>query len=370
MAERSSDRKPVKDMDVNKNLIIERWKFTDHKQYVHKKYLVYDLDKCVGCSLCYVVCPERAIEMGPVPDIAQKLIEDMPAVLIDTDLCSFCFMCVSVCINSVYEIADEIGQAIQDPTFPILPQMWIYDKATCKKDRKNDLCKICAEIRKPINIERGRHHAKDLIRVVKNCPTKSMAFQSPFEGEVLILKEQLYKCDPNGCKACVNICPTESFFIPQTAEEVAKFGKIACDEDTCMYCGACENACPEEIIIVRRTSVNLVVPEESKHKPWISRWKKQFNDLTLTREELEESIQKKEEFVIIQPDEGKIDFDYEKITPEKSFSSEKHKKDREKNAPLIQKMEENFDKANVRIFIHHKKKDKLRKFLKKQLKDQ
>ena len=357
-----SDRKVTKSMDVNKNLIIEQWKFMDHK-----KYLVYDLDKCVGCSLCYVVCPERAIEMGPVPDIAQKLIEDMPAVLIDTDLCSFCFMCVSVCINSVYEIADELGQPIQNPIFPVLPQMWVYDKSTCKKDKKSDTCKLCEEIRDPINTQRGRHHAKDLIQVVNNCPTHSMTFHSPFEGEVLILKEQLYKCDPNGCEACINICPTNSFFIPQTAEEVTQFGKIACNEDTCMYCGACENACPEEIIIVTRKSFDLTIPEEAKNRPWLSRWKKQFNDLTLSREELEEQIQEKKEEVIIQPDDGEIDFDYDKITPEVPFSVEEHEKSRSENAPLLKKMEENFDKANVRIFIHHKKKDKLRKYLKKQL---
>jgi 4Fe-4S ferredoxin len=357
-----SDRKVTKSMDVNKNLIIEQWKLMGHK-----KYLVYDLDKCVGCSLCYVVCPERAIELGPVPDIAQKLIEDMPAVLIDTDMCSFCFMCVSVCINSVYEIADELGQPIKDPIFPVLPQMWIYDKSSCKFDKKNEICKNCKEIRAPINIERGRHHAKDLIQIVNKCPTKSIEFKSPFEGEVLILKEQLYKCDPNGCKACVNICPTESFFIPQTAEEVTKFGKIACNEDTCMFCGACENACPEEIIIVSRKSVDLIVPEEAKHKPWISRWTRQFNDLTLSREELEEKIQEKQEFVIIQPDDEEIDFDYDKITPETPFSVEEYEKERKKNIPLIEKMEENFDKANVRIFIHLKKKEKLRKFLNKQL---
>ncbi len=364
MAERSSDRKVYKDMDVNKNLIIERWKFMDHK-----KYLIYDLDKCVGCSLCYVVCPERAIELGPVPDIAQNLIDDMPAVLIDTDLCSFCFMCVSVCINSVYEIADEMGQPIKNPIFPVLPQMWEYNKDTCKKETKNDICKSCEEIREPINIERGRHHAKDLIQVVHKCPSQSMTFHSPFEGEVLILKEQLYKCDPNGCMGCINVCPTESFFIPQTAEEVAKYGKIACNKDTCMFCGACENACPEQIIIVTRKSVDLIVPKEAKHKPWLSRWKKQFNDLTLSREQLEDTYQRKEDFIIIQPDDGKFDFDYDKITPAVPFSHEKYAKQRDKNLPVIQKMEENFDKANVRIFIHHKKKDKLRKFLKKQLKN-
>lgn len=352
-----------KDMDVNKNLIIQRWSFMNHE-----KYLVYDLDKCVGCSLCYVVCPERAIEMGPVPDIAQKLIDDMPAVLIDTDMCSFCFMCVSVCINSVYEIADEVGQAIQNPIFPVLPQMWVYDKSACKKDRKSETCKLCTEVRNPINIQRGRHHAKDLTHVIKNCPSKSMEFSSPFEGKVLILKEQLYKCDPNGCKACVNICPTESFFIPQSANEVAKFGKIACNEDTCMYCGACENSCPEEIIIVQRNSVDLIIPDEAKNKPWISRWKKQFNDLTLSREGLEENLQREKEAVIIKPDDEGIDYDYDKISPEEPFSPEQYEKERSKNAAVIEKMEENFDKANVRIFMHYQKKEKLRKFLKKQLK--
>jgi 4Fe-4S ferredoxin len=362
MSEQRSDRKVYKDMDVNKNLIIERWKFMDHK-----KYLIYDLDKCVGCSLCYVICPERAIELGPVPDIAQKLIEDMPAVLIDTDMCSFCFMCVSVCINSVYEIADELGQPIQNPIFPTLPQMWKYDKNTCKKNAKNEICNLCEQVvRDPTSVKRGRHHAKDLIEVINQCPSSSMSFESPFDGEVLILKEQLYKCDPNGCMACINICPTKSFFIPQTAEEVSKYGKIACNEDTCMYCGACENACPEEIIIVSRKKVELVIPEESGNKPWINRWKKQFDDLTLSRLELEDRIEYEKESVIIQPDDEEIDYDYDQISPPSDFSAESHREELEKNQPLIRKMEENFNQTNIRMFIHHNRIDKLRRYLRKQ----
>ena len=76
MSERS-DRKVYKDMDVNKNLIIERWRFMEHK-----KYLIYDLDKCVGCSLCYVVCPERAISIDVQdPELVDKYIAELESIV-------------------------------------------------------------------------------------------------------------------------------------------------------------------------------------------------------------------------------------------------------------------------------------------------
>lgn len=362
-SDENKDRKVHKEMDVEGNLIIERWRFMDKT-----KKMTYDIDKCVGCSLCFVVCPERAIEIGPVPDIAQKLIEDMPAVLIDTDKCSFCFMCERVCINSAYDITDEEGNELDKSGYLKLPQMWIYDQSTCKYDSNNEFCILCKKIRDPENIRKGRHFSRDLKHVIEDCPSKSMTFKSPFKGKVTILKNQLHKCDPNGCKACVNICPTESFFIPQSAEDILNLGKIACNEETCMYCGACENSCPEKLIIVERDSVEVEIPKEAENRAWSNRWTKQFENLTLSREDLNEKIENERERIFVSDeDENELDYKFEKISPSLPFSRAEYLKNKvkEKTKQIVEKINETFGKAHIMRFIHKKKLDKLKNYLKK-----
>lgn len=357
-----SDRTVYKEMDVEGNLIVETWRFLDKT-----KIMLYDIDKCVGCSLCFVVCPDRAIELGPVPDIAQGIIEDTPAVLIDTDKCSFCFMCEQVCINSVYSIKDGFGNEIDKSEFPKLKQLWKYDEGTCKLDTNNEYCQICSKIRDPENIRKGKHFAKDLKQVVDNCPTKSIVFDSPFEGTITIFKNQLHKCDPNGCKACVNICPTGSFFIPQTAEDILKYGKIACNEDTCIHCGACENSCPERLILVKRDKVAIEIPKEACHKPWINRWRQQLSDLTLSRDDLMEKIEREKEKILVTEEKEEQNGDFEQISPSVPFSHDEYIKERERNNIILKNIEDNLNKSNVRYFIQKKRTDKLKNYLKKYL---
>ncbi|MHA1729828.1 MAG: 4Fe-4S binding protein [Promethearchaeota archaeon] len=272
-----------------------------------------------------------------------------------------------MCINSVYDITDDDGNELDKSGFLKLKQMWKYDKSTCEFDPNNEACELCNKIRDPENVRKGRNFAKDLKKVLDNCPTKSMEFNSPFSGTVTILKNQLYKCDPNGCKACVNICPTESFFIPQLAEDILKYGKIACNEDTCMYCGACENACPQNIIIVNRDKVAVEIPKKAENKPWENRWNRQFSNLTLTKEELNRQIEKDAEEIIISDEYKEIDQEFEQITPSIPFSKANHLREREKNTSVLEKMEQKFNMAHVRYFIHKKRINKLKNYLKKEL---
>ncbi|MHA1339427.1 MAG: 4Fe-4S dicluster domain-containing protein [Promethearchaeota archaeon] len=363
--EKNKPPKVEKYMDIDGNLIIEQWKLLDKS-----KRLIYDLEKCVGCSLCYTICPSNAIELGPIPEIAQKLIEETPAVLVDTEKCSFCFMCAKVCINSVYKVVDENEQEIDLHEYPSLKQMWLWDEESCKFDPDKEICLICKEIRDPKNVKQGKHFSKDLKKVVDRCPTKSMQFISPFKGKVIILKNRLHRCDPNGCKACVNICPTESFFIPQSAQEIEKFGKIACNEETCMYCGACENACPEKLIIVKRDSVDLEIPPESKNKPWIKRWLKQFQRLLMPKEEIEKIKEEESNFKLPSLEEEIIDYDENLlISPTIEFDPNELKKELEQNKKILEIITDDFNKAFFRYFIRRKKIDKLKNFIKKSLKN-
>jgi 4Fe-4S ferredoxin len=73
-----------------------------------QKILDYDYKRCVGCDICVTLCPKRALELGPVVEIATGL--DAPPVLIDLDACAFCGMCVNFCPVRAYKMTvSEVG---------------------------------------------------------------------------------------------------------------------------------------------------------------------------------------------------------------------------------------------------------------------
>ncbi|MDO9098199.1 MAG: 4Fe-4S binding protein, partial [Candidatus Methanoperedens sp.] len=60
-----------------------------------KKRLDYDYKRCTGCGICVELCPKKAIETGPLIEIATGM--DAPPVIIDHTKCSFCGMCAAFC---------------------------------------------------------------------------------------------------------------------------------------------------------------------------------------------------------------------------------------------------------------------------------
>lgn len=166
----------------------------------------------------------------------------------------------------------------------------------------------------------------------------------------------LHKCDPQGCKACVNICPTESFFIPEKAVDVKKYGKIACNEDECFYCGACENSCPDDLIIVERKEILINDPEKVGNYPWIEGWIKNIKEIFRKR-----LITGKEQISIpiIEEEVKRIK---EKIVEEVPQLS---KEDRKKLIELNEKVQTLLKSSKIRYWIKDKKTEKIRKELNK-----
>ena len=79
-----------KDMEVEGSHILARQKTPESE-----KILDYDYKKCAGFSICVELCPKKALQEGPLQEIAKGL--DAPPVLIDLDACVFCGMCVNFC---------------------------------------------------------------------------------------------------------------------------------------------------------------------------------------------------------------------------------------------------------------------------------
>ena len=334
-----------KDIEFDSDQLVLQWKY----QNVDKK-LTYNIKKCIGCSLCKLICPVEAIELGPISDIAQrKLSEDTPKILIDHNKCCYCMLCAVVCPNDAFHEKILPEEQIDLAEFPSIGKFFKIDMNKCVEDSTTEICQLCLTVRE-------RNNIKNYFKIQKECPTNCFSISSPLKGRVLLKKSMLHKCDPQGCKGCVNICPTESFFIPEKAEDVKKYGKIACNEDECFYCGACENSCPDDLIKVERMEVLIKEPQKPGNYPWLEGWVKNIKEIIKRR-----LTQGKDQVVIpvieveIKDLKEKIGKKIPQLSPE-----EKHKLNE-----LNEKIQTFLRSPKIRYWIKDKKIEKITKELKK-----
>ena len=81
------------------------------------KTLDYDYKRCNGCGICAEICPTKALEMGPLHEIATGL--DAPAVMMDLEKCTFCRMCSNLCpVHAItFEAVGEVPDEKQYPKY-------------------------------------------------------------------------------------------------------------------------------------------------------------------------------------------------------------------------------------------------------------
>ncbi|MFO8018404.1 MAG: 4Fe-4S binding protein [Promethearchaeia archaeon] len=323
------------------------WRYKD----VDKK-LTYDITKCIGCSLCKLVCPVDAIELGPIPEIAQEILDESnPKMMIDHEKCCYCMLCAVVCPNDAFHEHVKPEGKFDLNEYPSIGKFFKIDTDKCEFDLDNEICQLCKEVRE-------RHHVKEYHKIEEQCPEKCFHIDSPIEGKVRIKKRMLWKCDPQGCKACVNICPVESFFIPESAEDIQKYGKIACDEESCFYCGACENSCPDELIIVDRENIEINDPKKEGAYAWIEGWARNIKNI------LRKGIIQGKEPIKIPQIEEEIQEVTEEVEEEVPQLSEEEK---QKLHELNEKIQEFLHSKKIRYWMKDKKTDKISKELNKVL---
>ncbi|MFX0002328.1 MAG: 4Fe-4S dicluster domain-containing protein [Candidatus Hermodarchaeota archaeon] len=311
------------------------------------------MKKCIGCSLCKIICPVDAIELGPIPDIAQGILDESnPKILIDHERCCYCMLCAIICPNDAFHENITPREQINLDEYPSIGQFYKIDMKKCIEDSKNETCQFCISTR-------DRNQIKDFFKLQKECPENCFSIDSPIKGEVIIKKNMLHKCDPQGCKACVNICPTESFFIPESAEDVKKYGKIACNEDVCFYCGACENSCPDDLILVDRKDLVIIEPKKKGNYPWIQGWINSIKEIF--RKALIQGKQQTQ-IPIIEEEVRKEKEKIEEAIPQLS------KEDKKKLNELNEKIQLFLKSSKVRYWITDKKIEKITEELKKFLK--
>lgn len=180
------------------------------KMLATKLTLTQDVEKCVGCQTCRIVCPKEAISRGPVG--AAKRGAKVPMVVFDENECSFCGLCMYMCPFGAISV--EIDGKPNDQLQK--------EKAVPKLDAK-------------------------FVDILSGGKAKSY-----FEGDITIINE---KC-PGGCNSCTIVCPTGAISIPKVENPWDKSPKTVVDKDKCIFCGACVNSCPGEgAIELKRTKV-------------------------------------------------------------------------------------------------------------------
>jgi glutamate synthase (NADPH/NADH) small chain len=74
-----------------------------------------DVEKCIGCGTCEVICQNGAIDMLPVEDISTQHGDSGLRPRIDYGRCCWCALCVDVCMTGSLTMSNEYKWVEADP---------------------------------------------------------------------------------------------------------------------------------------------------------------------------------------------------------------------------------------------------------------
>lgn len=202
-------------------------------------WMKWDLDKCVGCQICPIVCPKEAL--SHVPAILENgHISQRASVDVDENKCINCGVCVEAC--PTHAITLTINDKPENPVieygaFPEFDAKTIFRKEHFDFSLKDFIIENC-----PTNVI-SYDEKRDTMRVVfegcihcRQCEVASKgAFEvrQPWVGSVVLHRE---KC-VEGCLACADICPTRALHVNDE-------GELVLADYYCIKCGACMQVCP------------------------------------------------------------------------------------------------------------------------------
>ena len=95
-------------------------------------------------------------------------------------------LCAIVCPNDAFHENITPEEQINLDEFPAIGQFFKIDNEKCTEDSKNEICRLCLDVRE-------RNYIEEYYRIEKECPKKCFSIDSPIKGEVVIKRNMLHK---------------------------------------------------------------------------------------------------------------------------------------------------------------------------------
>jgi 4Fe-4S ferredoxin len=262
-----------------REIIIER-------KFLTKSYFLrLNKDLCNGCGICFEVCPHEAIKELPSTVYEGHLIEK-PTIDLDAETCILCGECAVLCPLSALTMevdGKETSTIVENEAFPILLKEVTVMKEKCSPEcglKCQEACPTEAlkvstknsengEILEITDVQINESSCLYCRRCELACDQDAVVVQKPFMGRINLNADVC----PQGCVACVDICPTHAIQIEN--------GKPKVSDEFCIYCSACEKVCPNEAITVYR---DWIFHTDVTAAAWLTALKKLTSAKTVAKE--------------------------------------------------------------------------------------
>jgi 4Fe-4S ferredoxin len=256
------------------------------RSFLTRNYSLHLTKKlCNGCGLCAEICPKEAIEEVPASIVEGRLAKK-PRIDFDIDSCILCGECAVLCPLSALRMevdGKEISTVVKNEAFPVFVREIKVREEKCEPDcelRCQEDCPTEAirvstkssengKILEIVDVEIDESLCFYCKRCEYFCPKNAIEVKKPFHGNVDL---NMDLC-PEGCMACVDICPTHAIQM--------KEGKPSFSPEFCIFCFACQKVCPKETIEANR---EWVFHADIKAAAWLTALKKLTSAETVAKE--------------------------------------------------------------------------------------
>lgn len=242
-------------------------------------------DLCDGCGVCAENCPKEAIKWNPPRVVAGRLVRK-PTIDFDVDSCIFCGECATICPLDALKMkidGEEIATIVKNEAFPVLLKEIKVAKEKCKPECKFRCQQECPTKAISVSFKGLKNKEAQTIDVQIDeslciyckrcewaCPFDAIIVKKPFLGTI----ELNVDLCPEGCRACVDICPAHAASLDEN-------GKPKVSLNFCVYCFACQKVCPERAIKVRR---EWIFHSDVRSAVWLTALKKLTSLETVSKE--------------------------------------------------------------------------------------
>jgi 4Fe-4S ferredoxin len=289
------------------------------RSFLKRNYvLCLNKELCNGCGICIEICPKEAIIDLPAKIVEGHLLKK-PKIDFDIEKCVLCGECAVLCpLNALSMEVDgkNISIVVKNEVFPSIvkdikvakEEIPVCEEAiceppgyrtktktelskcdskcetVCQKECPVDAIKVKVKIAKEgameeiLDVEIDEDKCCYCKRCMSACPFGAIIVKKPYQGTIKIDN----KLCPEDCVVCQEICPTRSIDTEK--------GKMVISDEFCVFCSACQKVCPEKAIGVER---KWVFHTDIKAGAWLTALKKLTSERTVSKELRIKSLTKK-----------------------------------------------------------------------------